>query len=149
MAVSRDTLTLLIPVPATLSILLVMSVIFKRMGGMGAASSPKRGEGKFVPGKNPFRNRPSRFDTFGNLLTAWKPLDKEAVLAEQEWMGARRPPPAPVPTRVRRCLAVLPPRACPCVRLCPNYSNSCALARAVAALCGTAVPQASSTCSSS
>lgn len=83
-------LPLLLPIVVTLSILFVVYVIFRRMGGMEATGSPKpKAHGSGVPSKNPFTLRPSRFDTMGNLLTAWKPIDEESIVGEQEWMGER------------------------------------------------------------
>ncbi len=83
-----ETLALLLPVPVTLSLLFVVYVIFQRMGKMRESSPPKPHVLR-EPSKSVFVHRPSRFDTMGNLLTSWKPLDATAIVSDQEWMGTR------------------------------------------------------------
>jgi hypothetical protein len=81
-----EVLALLSPIVVTLSLLFVVYGIFRRMGGMSAPSSPKRTAAARLV-KNTFDHRPSRFDTMGNLLTSWKPIDAESIVGDQEWMG--------------------------------------------------------------
>ena len=79
---------LLWPVVVTLSVLFVVYVMFNRMGNMTPMGSPKQ-RAPARPHKNRFQHRVSRFDTVGNILTAWRPIDVEAVVGDQEWMGER------------------------------------------------------------